>query len=147
MPARQDFDVLFYGAMNERRAKVLQALKAVGLNVVTLFGSYGRERDEFIARAKRVVNVHYYPTNIFEIVRCSYLFANGKAVVSELAPDTEIYPEVRECVVGVAYDNVAAECACLLGDESRLKRQGARAREIYSEFRLDAFPRAWIADA
>ena len=43
----EDIDVFFYGSLNERRIKILNELKNKGLNVVTLFGAYGEERDKY----------------------------------------------------------------------------------------------------
>lgn len=57
--AAEDLDVLFYGSLNERREAVLDGLEARGLQVASVFGVYGAERDALIARAKLVLNVHY----------------------------------------------------------------------------------------
>ena len=88
----QDIDVLFYGSLNDRRSRILQALKDSGVKVHTVFGVYGKERDTLIARSKIVLNVHFYSAKIFETVRVSYLLANSKAVVSECSAETEIEP-------------------------------------------------------
>ena len=58
-------------------------------------GVRGAERDALIARARLVLNLHFYPTAIFELVRVSYLLANGKAVVAECGPETEIDADIR----------------------------------------------------
>jgi len=79
----QDIDVLFYGSLNERRKKILDELKAKGLNVLHLFGVYGDERDSYIARAKVVLNMHFYEPGVMETVRLSYLWANRACVCSE----------------------------------------------------------------
>ena len=79
-----DIDVLFYGAANERRTHVLDALRARGLRVMHLVGIYGRERDAAIARAKVVLSMHQHPARFLETVRISYLLANRKAVVAEV---------------------------------------------------------------
>lgn len=84
---KPDIDVLFYGLVNERRRRLLEGLRAVGLVVHELVDCYGRERDHFIGRSKVVLNAHYYETGIFEMVRCSYLFANKVCVVSEDSVD------------------------------------------------------------
>jgi hypothetical protein len=84
-----DIDVLHVGSMNDRRARVLDELSASGLNVVRLFGIYGAERDSYYARAKVVLNIHYYETAIFEAARCNYLSANGICVVSETSAQAE----------------------------------------------------------
>ncbi len=79
----QDIDVLFYGAINERRKNVLEGLIARGLRIEFLSGVYREERDHYIARAKVILCMHYYDASIFEIVRVSYLLSNEKAVVAE----------------------------------------------------------------
>jgi hypothetical protein len=104
---QQDIDVLFYGSMNERRDTVLRALGRRGLKVIHAFNAYGEKRDALIARAKVVLNVHYYPAKVFEIVRVSYLLANRKAVVSELDDETDLEPDLRDAVAGVRYDDLA----------------------------------------
>ncbi len=82
----EDIDVLFYGLINDRRAQVLQAI-AASHRVESLFGLYGDSRDAYIARSKLVLNVHYYPVQIFEQVRIAYLLNNRRCVVSESSPD------------------------------------------------------------
>ncbi len=68
--------------------------------------THGRARDELISRAKVVLNVHFYPTAIFEIVRVSYLLANRKAVVGECGPSTEIDTDIREAIAPANYDRL-----------------------------------------
>lgn len=80
----EDLDVVFYGSMNERRAVILEKLIDAGVNLYIIpFGTYGAERDAILARAKIVLNVHYYDDSPLEVVRLSYLWANKKYVVSE----------------------------------------------------------------
>jgi len=117
-----DIDVLFYGSMNDRRAAVIEKLRAAGLNVHTVFGVYGAERDTLIARAKVVLNLHYYDTSIFEIVRVFYLLANRKAVVAECHDRTEIYPDLREGIRTAEYDGLVDACTELVRDDSTRKR-------------------------
>jgi hypothetical protein len=87
---KQDVDVLFYGSINERRLKILNQLRASGLKVISLFGVYGEERDILISRSKVILNLHYYETQIFEVIRVFYLLINGKAVVGEVNKDTSV---------------------------------------------------------
>jgi hypothetical protein len=102
----QDIDVLFYGSMNDRRAKVLTELREAGLAVVNVFGVYGKERDALIARSKVVLNMHYYEPGEFESVRVSYLWANRKCVVSEEGRQS---PQDNR----VEYDRLASVCQYL----------------------------------
>jgi SAM-dependent methyltransferase len=115
----QGIDVLFYGSINERRAKVLNELKGLGLSVVNVFGVYGAGRDALIARSKVVLCMHYYDTNIFEIVRVSYLLSNAKAVVAEVGPDCEIEGDILNAVKGVPYSGLVEACQCLVEDSAR----------------------------
>ena len=57
----------------------------LGLKVIHLFGSYGKSRDEFIGRAKLLLNMHLYEAKILEVVRISYYLANKCAVLSEFS--------------------------------------------------------------
>jgi hypothetical protein len=63
-----------------------------------LAGVYREERDRLIARAKVVLNMHYYDARVFEIVRVSYLLSNEKAVVAECGATTTIEPDIRDAV-------------------------------------------------
>jgi hypothetical protein len=114
--ASQDIDVLFYGSANTRRGKILHALRATGLNLHTAFDVYGAERDALIARSKVVLNMHYYDSSIFEIVRVSYLLANRKAVVTECHAGTEIDADMQDAVVPARYDRLVDACVDLVGN-------------------------------
>lgn len=82
--ADKDIDVLFYGAVNDRRRGVVHELRK-RLRTEWLFGIYGKERDAYIARARIVLNVHFYEARILEQVRLAYLLNNRCFVVSEAA--------------------------------------------------------------
>ena len=110
------FDILFYGSINERRAKVIDALKATGKNVVNLVG-YGAYRDKYISRAKIVLNMHYWDAAIFEIVRVSHLLANEKCVVSEYGKEPELEAPYWNGVAFSSYDKLVDTCLALLEDD------------------------------
>ena len=120
----KDIDVLFYGSAKERRRNLLNELSNSGLKVKHLFGVYGAQRDEYISRAKIVLNCHHFEAKIFEIVRVHYLVNNKIPVVSELHPDTKIEPFWNSIITGVKFENIAAECKKLSNDES-LRRQSS----------------------
>lgn len=113
-----DIDVLFYGAGNDRRWKIIFELRDAGLKVEKLFGVYGRERDEYIARSKVVLNLHYYKSQIFEIVRVFYLLTNSKAIVAEVNPTTSIDPIYHDGILGVPYENLTSACISLVKDKN-----------------------------
>jgi len=129
----QDIDVLFYGSSNGRRIGILKALRDAGATVHTLFGVYGKERDELIARSKIVLNVHFYDAKIFEIVRVSYLLANSKAVVTECCPDTEIEKGLAECVLGCPYESLVQACLSLLKNDEDRRKLESRGFQWFSQ--------------
>lgn len=111
----QPLDILFYGSQNERRMKIYDQLKHV-CNCHWAFGVYGDKRDDLIAHAKVVVNVHFYESKLFEIVRCSYLLANSKCIVSETGVGGD---EFRNCIAFADYDNIPSVCLALVKDADR----------------------------
>ncbi|MGN8000334.1 hypothetical protein [Sphingomonas sp. 22176] len=126
--AEQDIDVLFYGSINPRRRAVLDGLAAAGLRVEHLFGVYGTDRDAVVARSKLVLNVHYYPTHIFEIIRVFYLMANGKPVVSEVAADTAVDPVYLPGIAACPYEGLVERCVALVGDQDARRSLEVAAR-------------------
>jgi tetratricopeptide (TPR) repeat protein len=126
-------DVLFYGSVNDRRQAILNALTAAGLNVRHLFSVYGAERDQAIAAAKVVLNMHFYEDSIHEIIRTSYLLANGKAVVTECGPRTEIDEDIRHAMVAVPYGDLVASCVGLVRDEHRRHALERQAFQIFAK--------------
>lgn len=143
----QDIDVLFYGSSGGARRDVLNALDGAGLNVVRLFGQYGAERDAFIARAKVVVNLHFYANGVFEIFRCSHLFANGKAVVNEAGGcDSQLEALAQACSSYVPRDQIVDECRRLVADANARRQVEERAREEFKKYSLvDSIDKALAA--
>lgn len=132
---KQDIDVLFYGSLNERRARIVEALRDAGVNVQVLFGIYGQLRDECIARSKIVLNVHFYDAKIFEIVRVSYLLTNSKAVVTECCPGTEIEEGMTESVLAVPYESLVDGCLSLLQNDDKRREIETRGFQYFSQRR------------
>lgn len=128
----QDIDVLFVGSMNPRRAMAIADLSMRGLEVKTLFGVYGAERDAWIARAKVILNVHFYPDPIFEIFRCSHLFERGKCVVTEDGGcDPELEALAQRTCAYVRYDDLADECRRLVDDVDLRMNQEIRGKQAF----------------
>jgi len=123
----QDIDVLFYGSINERRRDILNQIEAKGLNLKVLMGVYGKERDQWIARSKVILNHHFYESQIFEIVRVSYLLTNAKAVVAEVNPETVIEDRFRKGVIDVPYAGLVDAVFGLVEDTTKRKALQRRA--------------------
>ncbi|PSR34352.1 MAG: hypothetical protein C7B46_05385 [Sulfobacillus benefaciens] len=133
----QDVDVLFYGSVNARRQAVLDALRASGLRVATAFGVYGRERDQLIARAKIVLNIHYYEAAVPETVRLSYLFANQKAVVSETGPMEDL-GILAHAAVYVPYGQLTRTCIALVTQDALRKQLEQQAIKVMRQVKEEA---------
>lgn len=143
--ANQDIDILFYGSGNERRLRVLNALKACGYNVAVIFGLYGEERDNLIARSKIVLNLHYYDSKIFEIIRVFYLMTNSKAVVSEVSNGTHINPIYLSGFYSAAYENLISACKTVLADDKARQEIELKAFETISQYPQREFTQLLLA--
>lgn len=129
-PVEEDIDVLFYGTMNERRQLALKQISR-GANVVATAQSFGAERDGLIARAKIVLNLHFYESQVFEIVRVSYLLANRKCVVSETGFDAALEAPLSGGVAFAPYNQLTDTCLKLLAEPAQ--------RTVFSEGGYRAF--------
>ncbi len=81
-----DIDVAFCGALNERRSRVLEGLRAHGLRVEYVGPhpqNYGGARDALLARAKLALNMLFHDDAPFPATRCAHLVANRVPVLSE----------------------------------------------------------------
>jgi hypothetical protein len=137
----QDIDVLFYGSLNPRRQLILNELSARGIKTKILHGIYGRDRDYWISRSKIVLNLHFYQSQILEIVRCFYLMINKKAVVCEINSTTVVDPSLREAITGGPYEALVDVCVDLLSHSEKRNR----AQEIaYSA--IKKHPQSFIMD-
>ncbi len=142
---RQDIDVLFYGDINDRRESVLRRLVDARIGLRTVLNCFGAERDALIARSKLVVNVHAFDTRIFEVVRVSYLLANGWPVVSELDDHTEIETDLRDAVAGAPADRFAEVVRSLLDDAVARRELAERGQRIFERRDAVAWTRAALA--
>lgn len=92
-----EYDLIFYGSINDRRKKILEKLRSRGLKILTVFGLYGPERDALLGKARAVLNLHFYESQIFQQIRAFYALSNDIPVISENFPADsapDIYGEV-----------------------------------------------------
>jgi hypothetical protein len=130
--AGEDIDVLFYGALNPRRQAVLDELEKRGLNVVVAVNCFGEARDRLVARSKVVLNIHYYEAKVLEMVRISYLLANGQCVVSEVGADRHEEAVFEEAIAFSSYEDLVERCVELVENASARKAYGRRAKSLFS---------------
>jgi glycosyltransferase involved in cell wall biosynthesis len=130
----RDIDVLFIGAVpkGSRRWKLLTKLQDMGYEVQNPL-AYGRYRDDYLSRAKLVLNIHFFKDEekgdfeVFESIRVSYLLNNGVPVLSEESSHNP-YPYVK-CV---SYDNLIEETQKLLEDDWGREKY---AKKCFQEFK------------
>lgn len=125
-----DIDVLFVGWITERRRSIIDQLKSSGINVYSSASCYGGARDNLISRSKVVLNVHHDGRDRFEIVRCSYLMANAKCIVTESSSDQDEYQDLKGLTT-VPYRLLVDLCRSMVNShEERLRMQEAAMESI-----------------
>ncbi len=141
--AHEDVDVLFFGLPSERRQSILKEASNRKLKVVALRGVFGGERDQWIGRAKVVLNLHLAAGGMFESLRVLYLMANRKAVVTEADDPAEIDPGLRRGLCVRRYDRLVEACIELVEDDRKrlaLANAGFQAVTV-PNLRMSAFLR------
>lgn len=108
-----EIDVLFFGSMNERRQKVIDALRENGLRVHSEFMVFGDKRKELTRNSKIVLNVKFHENFCTETVRLIMCMANGCAVLNE-----NKYPDEdqRNLLGGVAFSPYEEMADAINGD-------------------------------
>ena len=106
-----EHDVVFTGAMNDRRRAVLDALRQRGLRVAVVpYDLYGAQRDQILSRSRMALNMLYYEEGTHPVLRTAHLVANGVPVLCEHAPEAPTWA-LLQC----AYGDLVERCAELLG--------------------------------
>ena len=83
------YDVFFYGATNDRRVSIMNALSEK-YNVKAGFGVSGDERDRYLQSCKVVVNLHYYEDSALETCRFNEILQFDCPIVSETAAQDDM---------------------------------------------------------
>jgi len=123
-------DVLFYGTLCPRRESILADMTAAGLNVKHLYGVYGQERDQWLTNTQLVLNMHYFPTQIFESIRVFYPVINSIPVLSELNLGQLEDNELTRAVIGAPYDQLVETAVMLCQSPDELLQHSQRALTI-----------------
>jgi hypothetical protein len=79
----KDVDVAFFGLMHPRRYEILISLQREGFSCIFLEGVYNWERDFTLARAKVIINIHYYSSRVTETNRLMISLLARGMVISE----------------------------------------------------------------
>jgi hypothetical protein len=90
----KEYDILFYGSINERRSKILDELsKKYKVNILNVKSPHLCTDEELInsiENSKIILNIYYYDYNkIFDYYRNSFLIANNVLLISEYPDDID----------------------------------------------------------
>jgi hypothetical protein len=144
--SHHNIDVLFIGSPSKERKAIEKALNSTkdknGNPLVVKFvhDVYGKDKIQLMAKAKIVLNLHYY--RYFEIVRVGYLLNNHRFVISEVSPNDDEWSDLHPGFVRCEYTQVVDTCLTYLADYASRKIIADRGYQLYQN-RLADLP---IAD-
>lgn len=127
--AEKEYDVLFYGDINNerRRACIAELEKVCKVKIVS--NLFGPEMAAELRRARVIVNIHYYPGALLETTRLWECLSLDCLVVSERASDMDRHEDLLEVVDFVDegdFAGMAARVRYWLDDEARRNERVAR---------------------
>lgn len=126
----QDIDVLFYGWLNPRRQQVFNELKAKGLNVIFREDLWDDEKHDLISRAKIILNIHSYPTYLFESARVIPLLINRRFVISENSSNMAESDYLKDGLVISEYDQIVDKVLYYLNNSEQRDNIAKRGYQI-----------------
>jgi hypothetical protein len=136
-------DVLFVGGLNERRRKILNQLKVLGIKVKHIFVSYGQDRDLVIAKSKILLNMHSEDLSMhtLEKVRIGYYLNNGCAVVSEESTNQTENMLWGKAICICKYEELAFKALELLNDPSHIARLQVEGLNFFKKRKMEDYLR------
>ena len=139
-PEERDIDILAYMSPSARRTAVMDVFERdPNINFVSINSVYGDERDEYIKRAKLVINLHNHDNQIFEMVRVTHLLQNKVPVLCERSSYTD-FPEYMEgTVFTTPYEEFVKRAYELLKNPVELDTQAEKGLEIFKKSPMENF--------
>ena len=112
-----EIDVLFYGLLNERRAKIISNIQLQmynKFNMVIALGTTVEESYKYIENSKIVLNIHAFePWHRQEQERIGFLLGNRKCILGELSQENYF----NDAIVEVHADNLCNTITTLLRND------------------------------
>ncbi len=95
-----EFDILFYGQMSNRREQILKYLEK-DFNIIYKDNIFGDEKNNLIKKCKILLNLHFYENACLETCRINEALKYSKLIVSERGHilDDDIYNIYSNCVI------------------------------------------------
>lgn len=119
-------DVLFFGSLNDRRAALLEQLKAAGMSVEVVAGAYGSELAPAVQRARLVLHIHFYDTALFPVARVLQPVMAGVPIVCETPAFAQLSDWSTSGIVFVPYEGLVDTCRRLLDAPDERRERAAR---------------------
>lgn len=130
----QPLDVLFYGEINARRRAIYNKLVEAGItSMVFKSGIVGSQKMVHIARAKIVLNLHYYDAALLEIPRIYHLLHCRKFVISEDSANLDEYGDLEGAFVVCPYDRIVATVLEYLGKPEKRDEIAERGYQLIKQ--------------
>tara|TARA_B100000035_G_scaffold314193_1_gene329792 strand:- start:12135 stop:14495 length:2361 start_codon:yes stop_codon:yes gene_type:complete len=91
----KNITILFIGTLNERRTKILDALKKYNLsnnlnyNIVIVSNVFNNELVQLIKKSKIIINLHYFYNAILELFRIHDILSYNCKILSEIPGNYE----------------------------------------------------------
>lgn len=120
-------DALFMGALNGRRQYMLTLIGNLVDEVHVLTSTWGLERDEFMAKAKVLLNIHFYGSQTLELLRISHAINSGIPVVSEAANSNPY----EDGICMVPYQDIPKAYLKLANSPQLMREQGQRGQDVF----------------
>jgi hypothetical protein len=131
----EEYDVMFYGFMNDNRKKYASLLESSNLKVKwhTNYSIFGDQLIEEMKKAKIILNIHYYDNpSVLEITRIIPAVSNYKLVLSERSTDTKADERFKDIIVFIDENTVVSECKKYV-ENPQLRHQ--RISEAFERFK------------
>lgn len=130
LPHEPSVDVLFFGTLNERRERLVDSLRAAGLSVEVVSGSFAHELTPAIKRARVVLHAHFYSSGLFPVTRVLQPVMQGVPVVCEKSVFSELSDWTHSGIVFAPYDGLVEACEDLVARPDEQHRRAQAAREF-----------------
>lgn len=88
VPEKQ-YDIAFFGIVNDRRRAVLDELQSRGLKICVSAGIFGKWRNSLLARSRLALSMLYYKDGTFPALRLANCMANRIPILSERCPEDD----------------------------------------------------------
>lgn len=93
-----EHDVLFYGYLNDRRMKILEALSS-DFNIYIADNLFGEQMHEAIRKSKVILNIHSHDDGMVESTRLFECLSMNKLIVSETGIDQKQYEYLDKNII------------------------------------------------